>query len=69
MYMFTATTAATGKATGVFASEPEDVGGYATKGYTFFTIASKANTLDDAARGALRVARGAVAGAATPEVV
>jgi len=67
--MLTATAAVTGKATGVFVSEPGDVGGYAAKGYTFFSIASKANILDDAARGAPRAARGAVAGAATPEVV
>ncbi len=75
MFMYNATpiTAETdvsaGKATGVFVSKPEDVGGYAAKACTFFAIASETSILDGAAREALRATSGAVTGATAPEVV
>ena len=75
MFMFNAAPvtaeayAMSGKAAGVFVSEPEDVGGYTAKVRTFFAIASETSILDDVAHEALRATRRAAIGAAAPEVV
>jgi 2-dehydro-3-deoxyglucarate aldolase/4-hydroxy-2-oxoheptanedioate aldolase len=60
---------AAGKAAGVLTWNPEDVGRYAAKGFTFFGLASELNILDRAARLALDSARSAALAATTPEVV
>jgi 4-hydroxy-2-oxoheptanedioate aldolase len=58
-----------GKAAGILVSNPADVGGYASKGFTFFAIATEANILGEAAGKLLRAAREVAAEATTPEVV
>ena len=52
-----------GKAAGVLLWDPEDVGRYAARGYTFFGISSEAMTLDRAVRAAQQRARQAAADA------
>jgi 2-keto-3-deoxy-L-rhamnonate aldolase RhmA len=58
---------AAGKAAGVLVWNPEDVGGYADEGFTFFAISSEVNILDRAIRAQLDSAHRVVA-AAKPEV-
>lgn len=60
---------AAGKAAGILTWNPEDVGRYVDKGFTFFSIATELNILDRAARLALDSARSAAQAANTPEVV
>lgn len=54
-----AATAAAGKAAGVLVWKPEDVGRYASMGYTFFGLSSEGMLLDRAVRTATDVARDA----------
>jgi 4-hydroxy-2-oxoheptanedioate aldolase len=58
-----------GKAAGVLVWKPEDVGGYAAQGFSFFALTSEMTILDRAARHALDSARRAATTATTPEVV
>jgi len=58
-----------GKAAGILVWNPEDVGRYAARGYTFFALGTEVTILDRATREALRSARQAVDPAALPEVV
>jgi len=48
---------AAGKAAGVLVWNPEDVGGYAAEGFTFFSISSEVSVLDKALRAGLGSAR------------
>jgi len=59
---------AAGKAAGVLVWNPEDVGAYAAKGFTFFGISSEVNILDRAIRAQLDSAHRTVAATANPEV-
>jgi 2-dehydro-3-deoxyglucarate aldolase/4-hydroxy-2-oxoheptanedioate aldolase len=58
-----------GKAAGIIVSNPQDVGGYARKGFTFLALSIEASILDEAAHEALRTAREAIAEAIAPGVV
>ena len=60
------TTASTGES---WVYRSFDVGGYVDKGFTFFSIATEANILGEAARTSFDTARETVAGARSPEVV
>ena len=55
--------ASAGKAAGVLVWNPEDVGRYSARGFTFFAITSEANILDRALRSELDSARRAAAAA------